>query len=324
MVGNDDPFPLSKFTTAPGQARGALVAVSNTLPGGSLLDSQNVFWTAEPGFTSSGNVLWMAHKRPSDDVNGLWAVALVDGVEVDECFFSWGPSGFEDAASDYSNHALTFRADNRIEVKYIRFIGGRDGLVIAGDNTPVPAMSTVRIYLGVSGGTTIGVPGEGRTDVDAAAALALIADWAEEGMARPRVFVGATPPNDVVGTNGDVFMLFAANALETQTAFRVYLKTGGTWGDASGGLLAGHISQSQIFHIIQEDVADWAETQHQTDPVVREIPLANLSALLDGTGGGTWNSGWTGRPASRSRRARISRTRRQWHSPRPPPAPCRE
>ena len=184
----DDPL---RVVTSAGQARGTLIAVSDALPSGSLADSLNVHWTPRAGYSATGSLLDIPHRRPTPDIIGLFAVARVGSQEVDECFIPWGPSGFEDASSDRSNHALSFnQRDSNIEVAYYRFPGGEDGLALAGDSDEVPAGSTVRIYLARVGGVSVS---DGAIDSTARAAAAEALELA--GTSRTYVGVYSTLTN---------------------------------------------------------------------------------------------------------------------------------
>ena len=87
--------------TGGGNARGALLATSSALPQnnlslgfslGLLLDvgigRPDGGW--RPGTGAVNDRLHLPNLRPANNVDGLWVVSLVDGVEVSEAKFPWG------------------------------------------------------------------------------------------------------------------------------------------------------------------------------------------------------------------------------------------
>lgn len=191
LAGKADTADIAAAITAwaanlvPTSARGALIATSSTLPTAASNSDLTNTWTLAAGipagFERSGNLLTVPPLRASHDALGLWAVALVDGVEVAEVSIPWGGGGSTDdeSSNEASNHQLALGAGDLIDVRYARF-SGHYGVTLYGDGDVLPANSTVRIYLAVTGGLagigeTTGIDQKAR---DAAAAAQRTADAA--------------------------------------------------------------------------------------------------------------------------------------------------
>ena len=257
--GNNSLIPAAKLPEVAAQSRGGLVAVSDALPSGSLTDQQiNIPWTPQAGYTvEHDSLLYIPNLRPSPNVIGLWAVALVNEVEVDETFIPWGPSGYEDD-EDQSYHALSFRppaGDHNIDVVYSRFPDGRDAVYLHGDEDEVPASSTVRIYLATAGvsQSTAPTPGGG----DDAYSWATVGDTTLIPSTKYRTATSAL--------KGAV--LAVTNAIIDSDAH------------ASGTLYGW--SRSHVKRLIDRIVPTWARDTNTP------IPASKLTNAPSGSGGGT-------------------------------------
>ena len=174
-----------------GNSRGAEFASTPTLPtvattGG--IDVDFIIGASAPtGVAVDGNLTRLPHLRPALDLIGVWAVALVDGVESDEVFIPWGGGGIEEEADsirEYAYHGLAFvlpggSGDLYLDVVVSHRRGAFWTLNLEGDGDTLPADSTVKFYLAVAGVTV--QAGEGGGSLDTEAVKALIQPWAQVG-----------------------------------------------------------------------------------------------------------------------------------------------
>ena len=144
------PLVSPTFTT-----RGTLIATSSTLPTAADSDElTSITWTlgddAPGGFVSSGSRIRVPQLKPSNNVNGFEGVALVDGVEVDQVNFPWGPGSvaLDQISDEESYNTLQFQVGDKIDITYEQDDSNDYGeLWIEGDSDVLPADATVKIYL---------------------------------------------------------------------------------------------------------------------------------------------------------------------------------
>ena len=203
-----------------GEVRGVEFARTPNLPTAATTASINVNFIigamAPTGTQVDGNLTRLPHIRPSPDIIGVWAVALVGDVETDETFIPWGGGGIEeekDSINEFGYHGLSFTpagssGDRYLDVVTAHRRGSFWSLNLEGDGDTLPADSTVRFFLAVASGVTVEaggtpVPGDG---LGMAAVLALIADH-----------TGLSEAHHVPGTGGgaDTVARAAAAAVAT-------------------------------------------------------------------------------------------------------------
>ena len=152
------PTPTIDLTAITVQSRGAELARSGTLP--TAADSNDIATTftvgSVAGVTGVGNTLRVPLLRPSPETIGIWAVALVNDVEVDEVLIPWGGGGIEEESNsrnEYSYHGLSFAStssqDNYIDVLFAGKRGAFGTMTLYGDSDTLPANSVVVFYLAV-------------------------------------------------------------------------------------------------------------------------------------------------------------------------------
>ena len=201
----------------PGNTRGAEIARTAALPTAATTGSINTTFTvaagAPSGVTGVGNTLRLPKLRPSNTIQGIWAVATVGGVEVDEVFIPWGGGGMEDesdSVQEYSLHGLSFgeSADRNIDVRFFPRGSGYKTLSLEGDNDALQADSVVVFYLAQAVGATIeagsvGVLGaeDGRLPLNGNIAIA----WSAVNTPDATIFNGATTGNMVDGVDLPAF-----------------------------------------------------------------------------------------------------------------------
>ena len=76
----------SELASVGGNTRGALIATTSTFPTAATHGEISISWTLESGipsgFSTSTRYLEVPYLKPADDVDGFWAVSLVDGTEI--------------------------------------------------------------------------------------------------------------------------------------------------------------------------------------------------------------------------------------------------
>ena len=190
VIDEDAVRQIVADSLSPGSARGGEFARTPTLPTAATTAGINVDFVigdmAPTGAEVDGNLTRLPHIRPSPDIIGVWAVALVGDVETDETFIPWGGGGIEeekDSINEFGYHGLSFTpagssGDRYLDVVTAHRRGSFWSLNLEGDGDTLPADSTVRFFLAVASGVTVEaggtpVPGDG---LGMAAVLALIAD----------------------------------------------------------------------------------------------------------------------------------------------------
>ena len=145
-----------------GDGRGRLLATSSTLPTAATASGTVVAntWTLESGIptgvTTGAAGLVLPETRPSEDVDGIWLVAEVDGTEFAEVKIPWGYSGetTDHANNKYKYTALKFR--NAVlggaSASFLDAVLLVNTLTLIGVNTALPANSVVKVYLSVVSG----------------------------------------------------------------------------------------------------------------------------------------------------------------------------
>ena len=134
------------------------MARSGTLPTGA--DPNDIATTftvgSVAGVTGAGNTLRVPLLRPSPETIGIWAVALVNDVEVDEVFIPWGGGGIEEegnSRNEYSYHGLSFAStssqDNYLDILFASKRGPYATMTLYGDSDTLPSNSVVVFYLAV-------------------------------------------------------------------------------------------------------------------------------------------------------------------------------
>ena len=163
-----------------GDARGVLLATSSVLPTGARASGSLIgnTWAVDPdapmGVTSVAGSLHLPELRPSDEVDGLWVVALVSDTPVAEIKVPWGYAGITTSHTNNKYKYATLKLRDAVvgghSASFVDVVLLTNSLVLVGDNTALPADSTVKVYLSVvTGGTSAGgggVPvGQGTTDL---------------------------------------------------------------------------------------------------------------------------------------------------------------
>ena len=172
-----------------GNARGDEFARTPTLPTTATTDGIDIDYilatTAPAGTTVLGGTARLPHLRPSSDIIGVWAVALVGSAEADEILIPWGGGGIEEEGNSVSEKAyygISFVLPGQSGTRYLDVLAShRRGddwtLSLEGDGDALPADSSVRFYLARAAGVTVqgGTPDDTTDGLDMAAVAELIA-----------------------------------------------------------------------------------------------------------------------------------------------------
>ena len=160
-----------KSEVVAGNTRGDLLATSSTLPtaavssGGSIGNTWAVESGAPTGVTSAASSLHLPELRPSDEIDGIWMVSLVDGTEFSEVHIPWGYAGESTNPSNnkYKYSVLKFRdaVVGGHSASFVDVVRLTNSVVLIGVNTALPANATVRVYLSVGAGAAASSGGGG-------------------------------------------------------------------------------------------------------------------------------------------------------------------
>lgn len=150
LVGETDPWlPSSQGFTTRGQ-KIATFALPTSSTSGSITPTSRTFDAGAPsGFASFGTrSMTVPPLRPSDAVNGIWAVAVEGTTKRAEALMPWGPSGLEteSATEDQAYASLHFDDNEKIDVRYVH--GDAGGYInLWGDGDTLPGDAKVEFYL---------------------------------------------------------------------------------------------------------------------------------------------------------------------------------
>ena len=223
---------------APGNSRGDELARTSTLPTLATTNALNITFTvpagAPAGVSGVGNTLRLPRGKPTDQTLGVWAVAVVDGSEIDEVLIPWGGGGLEEESdsptTEFSYHGLnmvTQQADRYLDVVFAGKRGLFKTISLSGDGDTLPADTIVIFYLAVSGSITVTGDGNGggggngvtetrvealiqvHEDVEAAHHTPTVAPetWAQEGDS------SLIPPGKVTNAAEGTFLAVEGSAI---------------------------------------------------------------------------------------------------------------
>ena len=160
-----------KSEVVAGNTRGDLLATSSTLPtaavsaGGLIGNTWAVESGAPTGVGSAASSLHLPELRPSDEIDGVWVVSLVDGTEFSEVHIPWGYAGesIDPGNNKYKYSVVKFRdaVVGGHAASFVDAVRLTNSLILIGVNTALPSNSTVRVYLSVGAGAAASSGGGG-------------------------------------------------------------------------------------------------------------------------------------------------------------------
>ena len=279
-----------KSEVVAGNTRGALLATSSTLPtaavstGGLVGNTWAVESGVPSGVTSAASSLHLPELRPSDEVDGIWVVGLVDGTEFSETKIPWGYAGeTSNPTHNKYKYAVVKLRDAVIGGHAASFVDAvllTNSLILVGVNTALPANSTIRVYLAVGAGAAAssgGTPGTGGEATDLGISRDANSVVITSSTGADATIPAASTTEAGVMTSGDKTKV--GNALEAAAAV-----TSGSVVIGAGGRAAREATAADLTALAGSLAADArAASELALKSELPTVPATDLSVTRDAT-----------------------------------------